>query len=316
MGNEVLMASLVSWARDDARIYPPVFDCRYYGECNASAGGALPAGDTCMMSYVGRRYGSSVPGEEFRLVLVGIDHGEKVGGTFEDRRNQVEDHHQNGCASYFRSHYKGVVRTAAAIFGRTGDYCRQQCTKVCQKSHDPEAAPHCVIDRIVQPNLVKCVRGDIKGAGTKSTGTMMANCAHHLASELKRLRPGLVVFHGTSSKESTVRAFVACALDMEAVEGVLADQHGPSVLYKSEVLGAYVLFLHHPSYGWLGKQWKPVVEPALSYLRSRGLIPAKGPAPSGDGSTAGGGGDHRLFSAETTETMAVGSGNPRKPQER
>lgn len=294
MDNEMLMASLMSWARDE-EIYPPVFNCRYYGECKASVGGALPPGDTCMMSYVGRRYGSSVPGEEFRLVLVGIDHGEKVWGTFEDRRNRVEGDHQNGCASYFRAHYKGVVRTAAAIFGHTGDSCRRKCTKVCQKSRDPEAAPHCVIDRIVQPNLVKCVRGDIKDARTKSTGTMMANCARHLASELKRLRPGLVVFHGTGSKESTVRAFVACALDMEAVEGVPADRHGPSVLYKSEALSAYVLFLHHPSYDWLGKQWKPVVEPALNYLRSRGIIPAEGPAPSEDGAVAWTGGDSRLL---------------------
>lgn len=305
MDNEALMAILVSWARDEARVYPTAFDCRYYDECNASVGNQLQGGAGCLMSYVGRQYGSSAIGEGFRLVIVGIDHGEPGGGTFEDRRNRVENDHQNEGSSFFRAHYKGLVRTAAAVFGRTGNYCRQRCTKACQKSCDPDATSRCVIDRITQPNLVKCTRRDLENANTESTGRMMANCARHLASELKRLQPGLVVVHGAGSRKPVVRAFVECGLDMEAIEGILPGQHGPPILYKSEALGGYVLFLYHPSsWRYFPNQWETVDKAALDYLRSKGLIPSDGRAPAGNG-VSGASEDHHSSGTEEIEAMAA-----------
>lgn len=81
----------------------------------------LGDGKTCFMSYVGRLFG--VDGA-FRLVIVGIDRGDLGRGNFEDIRKDIEELRGG---KRFNQHYKGVVRTAAAILGSTGDYCREKC---------------------------------------------------------------------------------------------------------------------------------------------------------------------------------------------
>lgn len=304
MDNKTLMSDLVSWARNDAHIDPDDFDCRYYSECNDSIGNALWRGDGCRMSYVGRQYGSISMDNGFRLVIVGIDHGAKGRWTFEECREELEHWVQKG-GFPFNQHYRGVVRTAAAVFGSSGDYCRTNCTKACQKSRDAEAR-HCVIDRIAQPNNVKCTPKDTENATSRATWKMKVNCAHHLADELlKRLKPDLVVFHGVGARWAVPREFEACGIDMKGVDGI-PDQYGP-VLYKSKNLDAYILFLNHPSRGWLDRQWDAVVVPALKHLRDRKLIPPQGHTIPGY--EIGMGSENRLLSGKI-ETVESTSGKP------
>jgi hypothetical protein len=272
MNNDALLADLNRWARDDARIDPPTFDCRHYDSCNASANDELDRGAGCLMSYVGRQYGRNATGETgeaFRLVIVGIDHGEPEGGTFEKCRADMEKCYQEG-GKNFNPHYKGVVKTAAAIFGKTGEYCREKCRTSCQKSRDPAAA-WCVIDRIVQPNSVKCTPKDTVDRTSRATSQMMVNCADHLVDELKLLKPGLVVFHGVNARWIIRPKFAARGLDLNAVSDV-KDRHD-CVLYESRALAAHVLFLYQPAFGHLEGQWDSVVVPALKLLRSRNCIP-------------------------------------------
>lgn len=272
MNDDALMADLKSWARKDAQIEPDVFDCPCYKNCDASAGGGdtLGSGKTCMMSYIGEQFASNVPGEKFRLVLVGIDHGEPEGATFEQRRKGIEDWYQKG-GNNFNPHYRGVVKTAAAVFGSTGDCCRRMCTTSCHKSRD-RAPSQCVIDRFAQPNCVKCTPIDTVNRTSRATWPMMINCAHHLINELRLLRPRLVVFHGVRARWALIRPEVkSYGLNMNPVGGI-NDRYG-SVLYEWQALGAHILFLYHPSRRWLDKQWDAVVVPALDYLRVRNLIP-------------------------------------------
>jgi uracil-DNA glycosylase len=98
---------------------------------------------------------------------------------------------------------------------------------------------------------------------------MRHNCAHHLIEELKLLRPNLVVFHGVNAREA-VRAAIAPHVLRPIKE--IKDTRGP-VIYEWQDLSAHLLFLNHPSYNNLEKQWEPVVVPALDYLRARRLIP-------------------------------------------
>lgn len=278
MNNEKALRKLVSWSRSEAQIHPENFDCEFYDKCNASTGSALGRGSGCMMSYVGRQYGSNAIDEGFRLMIVGIDHGAIGGGTFEERRDQVEGYHQNGDVVSFNQHYRGVVKTAAAVFGKSGEPCWKNCRVSCQKSRSPEAL-HCVIDRIVQPNNVKCTPMDTKNATSRATWTMKTNCTHHLASELKLLKPKLVVFHGAGARWSVLPELKACGLDMEpiVIPGI-GEGYGP-ILYRSKHLNADFLFLHHPSRGWLDRQWDNVVEPAFTFLRNENIIPAQEHSP-------------------------------------
>lgn len=270
MDNDLLISELLTWAKKE-QIHPPEFHCKFYGSCNTSVKNALWQGNGCKMSYVGRQYGLLGKNDEFRLVLVGIDHGERDGATFEKRRAEVEGYHQKG-NERFNPHYQGLVKTAAAVFGCYGDYCQSNCKFECNKSHDLSAP--CVIDRIVQPNSVKCTPKDTVGATSRATPIMKSNCAHHLASELKLLQPSLVIFHGISARQSILPTLNDLGLEIDPVQGIPPDGRGP-VLYKSSVLSAHILFLYHPSRGWLERQWNTVVEPALKYLRSQRLIPAE-----------------------------------------
>lgn len=269
MNNDALMAELNRWAREDARIDPHAFDCRHYDSCNSSVGGTLWRGKGCQMTYIGRHYGSGAAGEVFRLMLVGIDHGEKGGADFDECRRGIECWYQDG-GKNFNPDYKGVVKTAATIFGSAGQYCRQMCTAACQKSRDPAAA-QCVIDRIARANSVKCTPENTAGRTSRATWPMKLNCAHHLMRELRLLKPRLVVFHGVSARWIVLPELKSCGLDASAV-GDISDRHGP-VLYELPALGARLLFLYHTSRNWLAKQWEPIVVPAVQYMREKGIVP-------------------------------------------
>jgi hypothetical protein len=79
--------SLVLGAHD-AKIDPHAFCCPLYeGDegCNRSIGGTLGNGKFATMSFIGRAYASA----EFRLVMVGMDHGEAFGDDFTERREGI-----------------------------------------------------------------------------------------------------------------------------------------------------------------------------------------------------------------------------------
>jgi hypothetical protein len=225
MTNDALMAELDTWAREDARMWPDVSTCQSYGVCNRQG---ILNGKHCMMSYVGRDYGA--PGISPRLALVGMDHRDQGRGDFADRRSEIEHFYQNrGCR--FDPHYVGVVKTAAAVFGSSALRCQEACLKErsCQKSRD--STQPCVIDRIAQPNVVKCV-SDLTTNGTcKASTTMWANCTNHLIAELKILRPELVVFHGANAKWSVKNAIG----NLEPVE--IEQISGAPVLYRCRQQG-------------------------------------------------------------------------------
>lgn len=258
MNNDPLMDSLDMWARKDARICPDVSTCRFYGTCNAAG---ILNGKHCTMSYVGREFGSPT---SFRLAVVGMDHGDQNAEDFEKRRLGIERYYQNGGCE-FSQHYAGVVKTAAAVLGAAGDRCGGECKRTCQKASGPSLA--CVLDHIAQPNVVKCVPDDAVNRTSKTRDTMWANCAHHLVAELKILRPQLVVFHGAKAKWAVSAAIKPDTLS--PVDGITNRQ----VLYEWPALGTYLLFLSHPSRGWLDRQWDMVVVPSLQYLRTKGYIP-------------------------------------------
>jgi hypothetical protein len=95
---------------------------------------------------------------------------------------------------------------------------------------------------------------------------MRVKCAYHLVAELKILRPELVIFHGAQIKWPVTNA-IGKELEQIEVAGI-----GP-VLYGWPVVGARLLFLHHPAHNALAGQWGAVVVPALDYLRAENLIP-------------------------------------------
>ncbi len=256
-----VIAHLEKWASKDALIAPDHFGCRYYDGCNASVGLALRGGDGCCMSYVGHQYGVG-----FRLAIVGMDHGKFNHQTFNERRQRILDRCvQEG---FKRRHYAGVVKTAAAVLGKAGGYCRDNCAERCCANKDER----CVLNRISQPNLVKCCGRAQGGRDSKSTPVMKRNCARHLSPELHLLRPNMVVFQGESKETRKVigSEFARTGVDFQAIEECV-DSHGP-VLYYSTQFGAHFLFTHHPSRDQLKKQW-PQVEIWLRYLRMHRLIP-------------------------------------------
>jgi hypothetical protein len=261
------LEELQRWARDDSGISPDVSNCVFYGSCNV---GGILDDKHCLMSYVGRNYGS--PGVFPRLVLVGMDHRDQIRGDFMDRRSAIESAWQNGGEKAFNPHYGGVAKTAAAVFGSAGEFCQKKCRNVCQKSRVPLHVGNrpacCVLDRIAQPNAVKCVSKLVTNSDCKATGTMWKKCAHHLVAELKILRPEVVIFHGAPIKKPVTNAIKE--LEPIEVAGIGPDP----VLYRWPAVEAHLLFLHHPAHNCLAKQWDPVVVPALNYLRERKRIPA------------------------------------------
>jgi Uracil DNA glycosylase superfamily len=273
-----LLSRLDEWARE-RKIWPRQFGCPYYQECQASLaeGAKLDGGKTCLMSYVARDYGEPVSGGPFRLVIVGIDHGwrgdktEDFGGC---QRGMEEVLYGGGQGKNFNPHYRGVIRTAAAVLGQSGRHCLGACyeRKECAGDRCPQDA-RCVLRSFAQPNLVKCAPGP--DMASKSTTTMLNRCARHLVSELEILRPDLLVFHGRPARWA-----FPWALQTEKC-GTLAPlpespTHDDFPVIQELTATGYkcpVLFLPHPSRGGLDRQWESVVEPALKLLRSKGAIP-------------------------------------------
>ena len=75
---------------------------------------------------------------------------------------------------------------------------------------------------------------------------MIENCLAHLISELRILRPEMVVFHGIESLKAARRgAFKQFNIDLIA-DNECSYGDGPA-LYCSRDLGAHILFLYHPA---------------------------------------------------------------------
>jgi hypothetical protein len=253
MNTDATMAALDTWAREDAHIYPDVSTCRFYSACNA---GGILNGKHCMMSYVGRDYGA--PGT-LRLALVGMDHRDQKSGSFGERRTGIEGVYQTKDNNKLNPHYQGVVKTAAAVFDSSDcTICAENW--MCRKSRAPSIS--CVIDSIAQPNFVKCVRSDVQSSKCLATSPMKTNCAQHLLHELKLLQPDLIIFHFADAPKIILPAIEAREI--------------PTVSMLYEWMDAHILFVKHPSYGWLDSQWDSVVVPALDYLRHEGRILTRG----------------------------------------
>lgn len=254
------MTQLEAWAGDGALIAPDRFACPHYGACNASINQELREGEGCCMSYIGPRYGSG-----FRLAIVGMDHGDFMRATFDERQRGIVDCYVKG-QNNFNPHYAGVVKTAAAVLGKSGAHCQTSCTQSCDATNNED----CVINRITQPNLVKCAPQTQNNRASRTSWVMKVNCARHLVAELRILRPQMIIFHGIQSRWVMRPEFERVGVDLVPIEEC-TDSYGP-VLYRSAELGAHILFLYHPSRGWLDRQW-PQVERWIGYLRERAFIP-------------------------------------------
>jgi hypothetical protein len=178
-----LLSQLETWATE-RRILPSMFKCQHYESCSHSHG-TLQAGASCCMSYVGPRYEHPVEGHDIRLVLVGMDHGSDAHGPYsEDFRSRRRDIQSIPTRESFNQHYRGVVKTAAALFGQQTRCMECADKNRCQRATDPDR--RCVLEMFAQPNLVKCANGSDMRSG--STPIMMTNCAHLLLEELEILR--------------------------------------------------------------------------------------------------------------------------------
>ena len=100
---------------------------------------------------------------------------------------------------------------------------------------------------------------------TKNPGPTVARPA----SDVNTSGPPIGLFHGVEA-----RSFVLPAISPEVINPIegFADRYGP-VLFEWPALGADLLFLYHPTRGWLDRQWDAVVVPALTRLRASGHIP-------------------------------------------
>jgi hypothetical protein len=127
---------------------------------------------------------------EIRVVIVGIDH-EHGHHDYQERRDEILGY-QRGQPN-FNQHYRGVVKTAAAILGSaTG--C-MECAKANRCLHlSRNIGQPCVLEMFSQPNLLRCANG--QNATSKATPEMRRNCARLLVEELEILKPTLIVFHG------------------------------------------------------------------------------------------------------------------------
>ena len=100
---------------------------------------------------------------------------------------------------------------------------------------------------------------------------MKYNCSNHLIDEIKLLKLNLVVFHGLGSQNRFLGTLKERKFDAKPISSVTAN-YG-EVLFDVRPLETILLFLAHPSYGHLKRQWETVVVPSLAYLREHGLIP-------------------------------------------
>lgn len=268
MSNADLMTSLAAWARNHARIDPDHFGCRFFMSCDAAAGGRLGPKQNVLMSYVGARYGDDIGGAPFKIVMVGIDHGEATSENYDRCRDGIEAHCQKGGRA-FNQHYAGVLKTAAAAYGSAASQCASECAKACQR-RQRDARSFCALDHFAQPNLAKCVLNSVESRTSETNGTMIANCANRLAEELRLLKPNLVVFHSAQARDSIPAAFRASGVTLEKIER--PDLRG-ATLYVCAEWAAHLLFAKHPGHGHLTRTWDAEVAPAFHYLRSRGVLP-------------------------------------------
>lgn len=275
-----LLSELANWARE-RRILPEEFACAQYEQCQESRRRRnlplLDGGKTCTMSYIGRQYGASVAGRTFRLVIVGLDNGDPDSGNFVQRQEGFEDWYYKQQED-FNQHYAGVIRTAAAVWGQAGRHCWENCWKngkasSCAGEKRLDGAK-CVLLSFAQPNLVKCVSAPDRDC--RATVEMFRYCSRHLVNELNILKPDLVVFHGAPAKWSFPLAIHDEGYKITPVlDGPTDDSEFPVIQQLAAPnFGCIALFLAHPSRGHLERQWKPVVEQALEFLRSRNAIPS------------------------------------------
>jgi hypothetical protein len=221
------------------------------------------------MSYIGREYGQT-----FRIVLVGMEpvsEGSKF--EYEDfskcRKGTEELFYE--AKEQFNPHYRGIVRTASAVLGDQGTYCRETCAKVGRCSGANRTDTRCVLLGIAQANLVKCAP-DKNDRSAAATPVMRRNCQRHLLTELETLKPGLVVFHFANARWDILESE---GWNLTKLADATEDSYGAVIkVLKTPNLECPLLFLHHPARNGLEKQWRGVVEPALRFLRSRNLIPS------------------------------------------
>ena len=271
MSNKSLISDIKAWAVS-AGVAPRSFDCKFYDQCNGQ-NVMLDRGNTAVMSYLGREYGEpSVPAMP-RLVIVGMDHGCHASLTFDERREQIEEY-ESDTAGNFNPHYAGVVRTAAAFLGRHGTHCADACRARCARSRGPVAVDVCVLDRLAQPNLVKCVSSTVPNATCKATRVMRTNCCNHLVAELGLLRPDIVVVHGIKEQCRVLKH-----MEIHGIEHFdLGERIGISkVLYNAPGLGCHFVFLWHPSRNMMDRIWALRAVPTITYLTELGIIPAAPP---------------------------------------
>src|SRR5437016_1646642 len=148
-----LMEQLEAWATS-RNLRPSGFACELYETCDSSTHNKLRRSETVCMSYIGSRYGWTDTKPQVRLVVVGKEHRPDEGGTdFADRHRGIIEGYQRR-AEKFNPHYRGVVQTAAAVYGSRTECMRCAQQWACQSSRTRDRA--CVLDMFAQPNLVKC----------------------------------------------------------------------------------------------------------------------------------------------------------------
>jgi uracil-DNA glycosylase len=120
----------------------------------------------------------------------------------------------------------------------------------------------------LQPNVAKCVPTHAINRTSVVSSKMRKNCAYHLLAELTVAKPNLVVVHGADVHPAFLEAVRSNSHDVQIT------RFGTVQIVIADCLPGPALLLHHPSRGWLDRQWHASVLPALEVLRSQGHIPA------------------------------------------
>jgi hypothetical protein len=259
------LAALDEWARLRGINDPDNFTCCFLELCKRHR---LVDGKQCCNSYVAPGY-SATP-DDFRIAVVGMEHGSKAFETHESRRELIlrayciADREQ----SSFNGHYEGVVRIAAAIFGESAKDCASGCTTICQRYKS------CVINRIAQPNLVRCTPIDQTDSTSRSSSEMKHNCSLHLLEELKILRVQLVIFQGGGKGTRKIVTDTWGKVRRMKLTGLLRDGNAADdyILYHAQEESMHILFTYHGGRHRLAGQW-PKVQKWIAYMREEGIIP-------------------------------------------
>ncbi len=141
-------------------------------------------------AYVGPHYDTRFP----RILFVGLDSGrgwgEPLVNVHSVQEERVKDCREEQQA--WNPHYKGCVRTAAAILGLD---CERDCKQNCAKKESLE----CAFLRLSQANAVRCVGVDEKDSDCRSQNRV-AKCLPYLFSEICILRPDVIVLQGRNQR--------------------------------------------------------------------------------------------------------------------